>query len=221
MELSCAHPWLVAELGSPHDVASWAIVRGGLCTARRVAWLHVDDVDLDVKTDPVELLQRRLQDAGLHDAVGLLTACTLAHHQHLRRVVEGPGAGPVGVDAVATVGLHNRLAVGDPPTPAAVGTINLLARIDRPVSPTALLEAMSIAVEARTAAVLGLGLPSPVSGAPSTGTGTDCVVVAAPTTGPPPLAYAGKHTALGAALGQAVFDAVSEGGRRWVARNHR
>jgi adenosylcobinamide amidohydrolase len=85
-------------------------------------------------------------------------------------------------------------------------------RLDLPLSPAALLEAMSIAVQARTVAVLEVGhvLPSGLA----TGTGTDCVAVAAPAGDTP---YAGLHTPVGEATGRAVHTAVLEGAREWMA----
>lgn len=58
------------------------------------------------------------------------------------------------------------------------GTINLLVHINNPLSVAAHIEAMSIAAEARTAAIIELGLT--VGGRAATGTGTDCIAVSAP-----------------------------------------
>ena len=83
-----------------------------------------------------------------------------------------------------------------------------------------MLEAMSIAVEARTVAMTSLRTRSTASSSVATGTGTDCVVVAAPLSSEQgPARYAGKHTALGAVIGQAVLDAVTAGGRAWMERS--
>ena len=204
MELTCDPPWLVAELGGSHAVASWAIVGGGLKHAERVVWLQVRDAELGPDVDPVQILEERLSRLGLEHAVCLLTSSDLIHHQLIRREISGTIA-----EAVTTVGLSNRLAVGDLPSRGVVGTINLLVVVNRTLTPAAMLEAMSIAVEARTAAMLSLEMQSGVTSHPATGTGTDCVVVAAPLENEiEPEHYAGKHTALGAAIGQAVLDAV-------------
>ena len=92
------------------------------------------------------------------------------------------------------------------------GTINVALKVDRGLSEAALLELMSIATQARTAAVMDLDLPLSVGRA--TGTGTDCVAVAAPPGDEP---YAGLHTEIGEAAGRAVYSAVLEGGRGWMA----
>ncbi|HEV3193757.1 MAG TPA: adenosylcobinamide amidohydrolase, partial [Polyangiaceae bacterium] len=87
-------------------------------------------------------------------------------------------------------------------------------KVDVALSALALLEALAIAAEARTAAILEVGVASSRSGKPATGTGTDCIVIASPKAraGAP---YAGKHTDIGAAIGAAVLDAVRVGARAW------
>src|SRR5207237_10770827 len=75
---------------------------------------------------------------------------------------------------------------------------------------------LGLAAEARTAAVLEARVPSRRTGKPATGTGTDCIVVAAPDAGAR-LAYAGKHTPIGALAGGVVREAVERGVRRWIA----
>ena len=206
--------FIVVALPGPHDCLSWAIVGGGRCVRSHVLWHYVRGEELAPPVDARVLLAARMAEAGVEDAVGLLTSRDLrAHHEASVSV-----AGITGT-CVATAGLANALRVGDPPAePARVGTINLLCHSSVSLSGAALLEAMSIAVEARTTAVLERGLPSPVSGAPSTGTGTDCVVVAAPIprSGMRVHEHAGKHTAVGAALGAAVYQAVDEAVRRWA-----
>ena len=61
-----------------------------------------------------------------------------------------------------------------------------------------------------------------MSGRPATGTGTDCIVVAAPVTVMESRGrgcFAGKHTAIGAAIGSAVSGAVARGVARWLEEN--
>jgi adenosylcobinamide amidohydrolase len=48
-----------------------------------------------------------------------------------------------------------------------------------------------------------------------TGTGTDCIAIAAPF-GEDPLPYAGKHTAIGEAIGACVHRAVADGISDWL-----
>lgn len=202
---------LVLRLGGPHAVLSWAIVNGGRRTATEVVWCQVRGDDLCPPADPELLLRAQLAQACLPDAVGLLTSADLAQHVAVERAWRGLRA-----RCVATVGLGNALRAGDPPGAAGrIGTINLVCQLSEPLSELARLEAMSIAAEARTAAVLETGIASRRSGERATGTGTDCIVVAAPEH-PDGARYAGKHTIAGHLVGASVYDAVRRGARRWL-----
>ena len=77
-----------------------------------------------------------------------------------------------------------------------------------------MVEALSIVAEARTAAVLELGVESRRSAGLATGTGTDCIAVLAPIAGAASV-YAGKHTAIGYVVGAAVGTALGAALERW------
>ena len=70
--------------------------------------------------------------------------------------------------------------------------------------------------EARTLAMIEAGLKSPLSGNIATGTGTDCLAVAAPVGEAAKLKYAGKHTAMGHVIGKTVHKSVTAGIRCWL-----
>lgn len=95
------------------------------------------------------------------------------------------------------------------------GTINILCRASVELSDAALIEALSLVAEARTLAITGRRLQ--VEGGDATGTGTDCIAVAATRGGAERVGYAGKHTAIGQAIGLAVREAVGRGADRWLA----
>lgn len=210
--VSCAAPFLVAEFALPQSMLSWSLTRPGFVTARKVAWLYVRNAELPLGVDPVELLEKRMAAAGHAGAVHLMTSRDVDRH-HL--AVASSGA--VTATCLATVGLGNAARVGTPPMGGRpLGTINLLAHVDRPLTEAGLIEALSIATQARTAAILDLDLRR--DGEPVTGTGTDCIVVAAPCREGGEN-FAGLHTDIGAALGRAVQDAVREGGVLWMREN--
>lgn len=71
---------------------------------------------------------------------------------------------------------------------------------------------MTIAAEARTAAIQQIGLR--VSTGIATGTGTDCIAVASPAGSRD---YAGLHTELGEWIGRATHDAVLAAAQDWMA----
>jgi adenosylcobinamide amidohydrolase len=205
---------LIAPLGGPHEVISWAIVNGGRRRADCVVWREVRRADLDVDTDASALLRDSLARVGHPDAVGLLTARDLRRFEEER--VERAG---VQAWCVATVGLGNALAVGDLPQTGRVGTINLLCQVSLALSEEALIEACAVAAEARTAALLAAGIRSTVSGRPAGGTGTDCIVIAAAVPQDKSEPFAGKYTPCGSAIGAAVYRAVERGTQRWLEDN--
>lgn len=207
MRVTLARPWLVADLGAPLRTLGWALNRPGFATARRIAWREVRNADLTPALDVHAWLDRELDGAGLADAVAMVTSRDLSRHVLRSAAVEGAAA-----DCLATVGLSNAERVGARIRPGAggPGTINLAVRLSTPLSDGALVEALSIAAEARTAAVIAASPDRP--GGRITGTGTDCIVVAAP---PGTGAYAGLHTPLGEAIGRAVYDAVRAGADDW------
>ncbi|GLK77795.1 adenosylcobinamide amidohydrolase [Methylopila jiangsuensis] len=210
--LRCAPPWLTLDFPTPQSFLSWAPARPGFQTGTRVAWLEVRNADLPPEVDPLALLAARLQAEGLSEAVAMMTSRDIACW---RRAAVRFGA--VTADCVATVGLGNAVHVGRAAGGRAsgYGTINLLAAVSAPLSPAARIEALSIASEARTAAVMEAGWRLPTGLA--TGTGTDCVVVAAPDRPEGEESFAGLHTEVGQALGAAVHAAVLKGARDWIA----
>jgi len=212
-ELRCEPPLLVVRFAALQRVASWAIVNGGLADADAVAWFEVRNADLPRDRDPQAYLAERLVHAGLDGAVGLLTSRKLSSH-----VVHDARHAAGSARCVATVGLSNALCAGDLPVPGpAAGTINLFCHVSQPLSDRALLEALALAAEARTLALLEARVPSRVSGRPATGTGTDCIVLASPRAEPDAQQpYAGKHTALGHVIATAVYRAIARGVEDWL-----
>jgi len=210
--LDCTERWLDVHFAQPQEVLSWAVVGGGRRRARSVVWHYVRREELPEDVDPVALLSLRLEARGLQDAVGLLTARDLLPHADVTREQQGLRA-----RCVATVGLGNALRTGDRAGHSSIpGTINVLCHLSAPLSELAMLEAMALVVEARTAALLDQRFPSVVSGKPASGTGTDCCVVAAPG-GADCLPYTGKHTLAGQLIGDAVESAVSQATHGWLS----
>ncbi|PVA11729.1 adenosylcobinamide amidohydrolase [Pelagivirga sediminicola] len=205
-------PWLEFDLGGDFQVLSWAINRPGLVTARRILWREVRNADLPETLDVEGWLQGALAARGALDAVTFLTSRDIRHH-HVATAQSGDGR----ATAIATVGLSNAERIGhrQDRTGHDWGTINIALRLDpghgAGLTHAALLEALSIAAAARTAAVMEAGLDLPAGRA--TGTGTDCIAVAAP---PGDISYAGMHTELGEAAGRAVHSAVAQGAEEWM-----
>ena len=197
-------PWLLLDFGKDLRLIGWPVVGPALGRARRVAWLQVRNADLPPDRDPSAYFTERAAAAGVAFDAGLMTAADIRGFAVAQRD---------GVSVVATGGLGNAESVAPPisaPAKAArVGTINVVAVIDSPLTLAAQIEAVSIVAEARTAAVMGFGLTMPDGARPITGTGTDCILVAAPD-GEGGLAHCGLHTRIGRALAEAAFESVRD-----------
>ncbi len=207
--------WLIVSFSKPQVALSWAIHGGGITQAQTIAWCQVTNQELKPPVDAKQFLKHSLVEEGIPDAIGMLTSADLSFYHDVTRIREG-----IEARCIATVGMTNALRIGDPPAQAGhAGTINLLCAVSVPLSIPALAEALSLAVEARTTAVMEAALPSIQSGLPATGTGTDCVVLACPEDAVAPKAdYAGKHTVLGSLIGEAVYEAVESGLKIWKAK---
>ena len=209
MTVTLDRPWLEMDLGADMRVLSWSLNAPGFVTARHILWREVRDADLPRDFDVDGWFRRELAARDRAQAVGLLTSRNVEAFD----LAEHPADG-IHARAVATVGFSNaerigtRLDRGDKDW----GTINVAVQVDAGLTDAALIETLSIATQARTAAVMEAGYDLPTGRA--TGTGTDCIAVAAPQGD---VAFAGLHTAVGEAVGAAVFEAVSRGARVWMA----
>ncbi|MGN6606189.1 MAG: adenosylcobinamide amidohydrolase [Jatrophihabitans sp.] len=191
-------PFLVWRLGQPMFVASTASAGGGL---GQRAWIvnaqvshDYDRVDLDAHAAELAAL------AGLRGAgTTMLTAADI------NRVGRAEDAG---VSAEVTVGLSHPTWAAAPDDPAPhVGTINIVAFVPVALTPAALLGGLCTATEAKTQALLELGVPG-------TGTPSDAVTIACPTAGDEP--FCGVRSTWGARLARAVHAAVLDSARMRV-----
>jgi adenosylcobinamide amidohydrolase len=198
-------------------VLSWAPLGGGIRVARLLANHQVELDDREAMRAPRAYLARVISAAG-HDprrAVALMTGAEVARAGHALAARDGVSAG-----AWCTAGFSNALRAGDRASvnSTRAGTVNLIVVVNRPLTGAAMVEAVQIAAEARVLAVLEAGIKSVRSGAPATGTGTDCIAIAAPLRatlrGMRAERYCGKHTLLGELIGRAVLDACARAIRR-------
>ena len=213
MKLTLSRPWLDIDLGQPHRLLSWSLTRPGFVTASRITWREVRNADLPPDLDPIAWLRRELTNRDTADAVAMLTSRDITAYETATATIDG-----ITATCVATVGLSNAERIGTRLDRSGKdwGTINLAVITDQPLSDAALLETMSIATQARTAAVIDTGhlLPTGIA----TGTGTDCIAIAAPAGDAP---FAGLHTPLGEAVGRAAYDAVRRCAQVWMDRVRR
>lgn len=209
--LSCQPPHLVVTFDAPQTMLSWSITKPGLEVARRVVWREVRNADLPPSDDPVVSIERMFTEAGFGDAVTLVTSRDITRYHVAQSNIDG-----ISATAVATAGLSNGERIGQRcPEPVLMpGTVNILLHVSTPLSEAALLETASIVTQARTVAIMDARVER--AGAIVTGTGTDCVVVAAPQ-GADGARFAGMHTALGEAVGDAVYRVIDEAVSVWQA----
>lgn len=206
--LSLDRPWLALEFERPQRVLSWAINRPGFVETCSILWREVRNADLPPDLDVNAWLDTELKHRNTTEAVVFLTSRDIRAFQDETVKVDD-----VTARCVATVGLSNAERVGTRMSRSGQdwGTINIAMTTDCGLTDAARIEALSIVAQARTAAVLSAGFELPTGCA--TGTGTDCIAVAAPNGD---TAYAGLHTALGAAIGQSVLRAVGAGIQEWM-----
>lgn len=206
ISVTLSPPWLEARLNRRMRVLSWAPFGGGWRVTDRVLWREVRNADLGEGVDAIAWLAARIP---AQDVVAMMTSCDIGTWQEAQVSIEG-----ITAHAVVTLGLSNGESVGKrmPWRKVDYGTINILVAVDAPLSRTAQIEALSIATQARTAALLDFDIPLPTG--PVTGTGTDCLALACPERGREP--HAGLHTATGEAIGAATRKAVSRATEEWL-----
>jgi adenosylcobinamide amidohydrolase len=191
---------------------SWAPLGGGLTMARH--WINhqvqesrtlQEDMESPAKT--LRRVGRKLDLSG--NLVGQMTSGNIKAFQESVLTDKGWT-----VFTVGTAGFSNAVRVGETASNDSqkVGTINLLVWISEPLALPTLFEILQIAVEARTLAIMELGMKSRATGAPATGTGTDCLTVACPS-GKGRRVYAGKHTVLGELVGKTVLNVMDQKGK--------
>jgi adenosylcobinamide amidohydrolase len=202
---------LVWSFSVTQRVLSWTIYAGGYQNSDSVVWLQVSNDDLPIGVSPLDCIQKRVQP-GPSTPV-FLTSARIAAYGRARAQ-----QGLMHAEAVVTVGLGNALRAGDPiDIPPYFGTINLACAVSLRISDAAMIEALCIMTEAKTAALYDAGIKSRVSGLNATGTGTDCQAVLCPMDGAEAI-YAGKHTGIGSVIGAASYQALREGIHNWQIR---
>lgn len=215
-------PWLITRLLRPMRVLSWAPYGAGYRQTDTILWREVRNSDLSLDFDADRWTRDQIADAGHgSDAVLMLTSRDIGAW-----VARSARVGGITASCVVTAGLSNAESVGrrlpwhsadGPEGPVEAkgqggyGTINMAVATDAGLTKAAQLEALSIAVQARTVAVMAAGVE--LATGLATGTGTDCVALAC---NPGRARYAGLHTEVGEAIGAAVREAATVAVNDWV-----
>ncbi len=203
---------VLLDLPEPRRTCGSAPLGGGLTRARTLCILRVDaDRSDHGRADPPPedtLLAHCRRQGRPGPYMGMMTAASMDSCRVVRR-----GKNGLDVLAALTAGVSNARRAGDRAdvlqpdgeTPPA-GTINIIAVTNADLADEAMVEAIMIMTEAKAAVLGSLGVASPVSGLPATGTGTDCAAVVCGTG--PRLRWCGKHVLLGELLAGAVMEAL-------------
>ncbi|WP_210409324.1 adenosylcobinamide amidohydrolase [Leptospira fletcheri] len=203
--------WLEVDLLDPHLSLGWTVLGEGWARTNKAIWHKVSDGDLSPTEDPKQYFRKRLIDTGRSDSdlIGFLTSASLLDYSESVSTLSD-----VWVRVVGTVGLGNAVHVAESSNLLEYyGTINLLIQTSVPLSLSASIEAVSVATEARTAAVLDARIPVE-AGRIATGTGTDCIGIVSPDRNCAEI-YVGKHTDIGRLIGKSVYEVVTVGIRKW------
>jgi adenosylcobinamide hydrolase len=197
----------------PYPVLSSAVLNGGFTEALHIVNLKVDkglSDSANPRQAPHDTLADYCRRCGWRGAaVGMMTAASMNSFRLTRRTEQD-----VEIIVLLTCGLSNPRRAGDPadqqtmaPAPPPADTINTIVLTTATLTPPAMVEAVMIATEAKAVAMQDLGVTSPVSRAPATGTGTDAVAVAC-RPGAQPMQYCGKHLLFGEILARLVIEGL-------------
>lgn len=197
-----ARPVLVWRFDPPVRCISTGVLGGGLGLR---SWAINAEVTHDYRRrDPAAHAAAIGAELGLRPGagVGMLTAAPVLD-------VASYADGGVSCDATVGVSVPTWAASAETDEAAWVpGTINLVCHLPVPLDDPALVNAVVTATEAKTQALLELGVPG-------TGTATDSVLVCCLPGGGE--SYAGPRSTWGARLARAVRAAVADGTTRYLA----
>ena len=201
----------VELLNGTHPVLSSSVLNGGFAEARHLLNLKVPRM-FEGAEHPAQSLQSCAENLGAEGpVVGMMTAASMDSMRCYREQAQG-----VELVVMVTCGLDNARRVGDPAEyrsmlsePHEVGTINIMMLCSAGMSAAAMVEAIQMITEAKTAALMASEIPSPVSGGLATGTGTDAVAVVSGDS-KEQVHYCGKHVLFGEILGRITFAAVQD-----------
>jgi adenosylcobinamide hydrolase len=198
------------EFSIPHQVMSSAVLNGGLVYADHIVNLKVPKC-MTAPSSPQLTLAKYCEDAKWHgSSVGMMTAASMDSFRMAKESAQN-----IDIIVLVTSGLSNPRRVGDraehrimAAESEDIGTINIIMITSALLTGAAMVEALLIVTEAKTAALQDAGIMSPVSNKIATGTGTDSIAVVSGH-GPEEVNYCGKHVLFGEILGRMVTDTVA------------
>lgn len=206
---------LVVRFSPPRRVISSAVRGGGIGWAHAVINHQVSESVEHVQKknpqaqqwmDPNRTLGKVADRLGISGrSVGLMTLVDLGHLVVTREQADG-----LWVEGFFTIGVTNAVRAGEPVfARSSLGTINIILVTNAKLTMAALVGAVTVATESKTAMLLEERIFSSSGAGLATGTGTDSIVIA--NGNGPALRYSGTHTKMGELLGRVVNRGVAKG----------
>jgi adenosylcobinamide hydrolase len=213
---------LIIDLGKMYRIVSSAPRRGGIVRARSILNHQVpanpltrDRQDMRKWCDPARYLGHlAMRLNAVMPIVGLMTAVPMK-----QLVVDREQSGAILVECFCTVGVTNAVRAGEqavvkgrmPPCDQP-GTINIILVTNATLAVSAMVGAVQVATESKTATLIKNKIRSTSGRACfATGTGTDAVVLASSLEGNYRVRYSGTHTEIGSMIGRLVARCVQKG----------
>jgi adenosylcobinamide hydrolase len=155
-----------------------------------------------------------LKVKAIWPVVGLMTAVPMS-----QLVKDRAESGGIWIECFCTVGVSNAVRAGEPVRHAAaerlrrdqLGTINIILVTNATLAVPAMVGAVQVVSESKTATLIQKNVRSSLSRIHATGTGTDAVVIASSLAGRYREHYCGTHTVIGSMIGNLVARSVREG----------
>ncbi len=209
---------LVVRFSPPRRVISSAVRGGGIGWAHAIINHQVSEPfphsnrkasQTNRWEDPARTMGKIAHRFGIAGrCVGLMTLVDLRH-----LIVVREQAGGVWVEGLFTIGVTNAVRAGDPPSDYSrlprPGTINIILVTNAKLAMAALVGAVAVATESKTAKLLEARIRNPSGSGLATGTGTDAIVIAIGDG--PSLRYSGTHTTIGGLIGRVVAKGMGQG----------
>lgn len=190
---------IIIESKKPFKILSSAPFNGGLKYSTRIINIHIPREFYD---DPFKFL--RIKEDLIKDSVCLMTGVDVTKASIIEGIEDD-----IKVLVIVTAGTSNATSITDGEHICKIGTINIIVIVNRDLTESCMVNAISTITEAKCKALSSFDLRSRISGDQATGTSSDAIVLASLEEGSA-FEYAGSATKLGWIIASCVEKAVKE-----------
>jgi len=187
---------------------SSAVYNGGFKKAKAIlnVQVHKSYGNKRLHKEPETLILDSSKKLGFtEDPIGMITGAKIKNFSLVTQRKDN-----LVVSVIATAGCNHAESAGEKIKVKVIGgTVNLIVVIDGNLTESCLINALSTATEAKSAALRALDIRSRYSGDLATGTITDSLVIAATNRGSA-IKYGGPSSKLGQLIGHCTRSAVKE-----------